>query len=156
MNRSLSRRACRPLALLAVLLLPTACSLFDDEDRLEGTRIPVRGERSTSITEPLPEGEEEAAANAGPALSFPSADAVVAPTGGAPLPPPRELEAWTQTNAVPSHNAGHLSGPASLQRIWTADAGTGNSDEARITSAPVAADGRIFTLDAAAEVRAFD
>ncbi|MEM6357494.1 MAG: PQQ-binding-like beta-propeller repeat protein [Pseudomonadota bacterium] len=147
----------RPLLLTAVLLLPTACSVFEDEDRLEGTRIPVRGERSTSIVEPVPEGEEPAeTANPGPALSFPSADAIVAPTGGAPLPPPREIEAWTQTNAVASHNAGHLSGPASLQRVWTADAGTGNSDEARITSAPVAANGRIFTLDAAAEVRAFN
>ncbi|MEL7139394.1 MAG: hypothetical protein AAFP67_10115, partial [Pseudomonadota bacterium] len=77
----------RPLLLTAVLLLPTACSVFEDEDRLEGTRIPVRGERSTSIVEPVPEGEEPAeTANPGPALSFPSADAIVAPTGGAPLP----------------------------------------------------------------------
>ncbi|MEM7498904.1 MAG: PQQ-binding-like beta-propeller repeat protein [Pseudomonadota bacterium] len=153
--------ACRVVALAGILLLPTACSLFEDEERLEGTRIPVRGERSTSITEPAPEGGASGGENApggetAPGLSFQSSEAIVAPSGGAPLPPPRALDAWTQTNAVPSHNAGHLSGPAALQRAWTADAGTGNSDEARITSAPVVADGRVFTLDAAAEVRAFD
>ncbi|MEM6945907.1 MAG: PQQ-binding-like beta-propeller repeat protein [Pseudomonadota bacterium] len=143
----------RPVLLLSALLLPvlSACSLFEDEEKLEGTRIPVRGERSTSLGTDSAGGTGE-----NPGLNFEPSGAVTAPAGGAPLPAPASIDDWTQTNAVPSHNAGHLSGPASLERVWTADAGAGNSDAGRITSAPVVADGTVFTLDAEAEARAFD
>ncbi|MEM6678101.1 MAG: PQQ-binding-like beta-propeller repeat protein [Pseudomonadota bacterium] len=143
------------LAIIAPSLLLgglAGCGVFDDEERLEGTRIPVRGERSTSIPdEPLEDG-----ASAAPTLSFEPGEADAVAAGGVPLPAPRELDAWTQTNAVPSHNAGHLSGPASLQRAWSVDVGAGNSDDGQITSAPVVAEGRVYVLDAEADAAAFD
>jgi len=119
-----------PLVLLAAAILLGGCSLFEDEERLEGERLPVRQEQS------------------------PIDNAIAAVDR--PLPAPQRIEAWLQTNANATHNAGNLSGPTRFAPAWRVDAGTGTSDESAITAAPVVADGRIFTLDAAAEIRAFD
>lgn len=120
------------LAALLLIMLPLgACSLFDDdEERLEGPRIPVRAA--------VPD-------DAGPEPIT------------RPLPPQRELADWTQVGSGASHNGGNIAGPSGpLSRVWSADAGTGNSADSTITSPPVVAGGTVFTLDAAAEVRAFD
>lgn len=117
-------------AALAAVLLLSGCSWFEnEEERLEGERIPVRR-----------------AEGAGP----------VAQVVELPLIAARTLDAWTQTNANAAHNAGHIAGPTTLNEVWRADAGTGASSDATITSAPVVAGGSVFTLDAAAQVSAFD
>ncbi|MEL6335771.1 MAG: PQQ-binding-like beta-propeller repeat protein [Pseudomonadota bacterium] len=136
--------AIRVLCLTVPLL--GACSLFDDEDRLEGERIPVRPEAREPVA-PAPQAG---------GLTFGGVTSATPGAGGGALPPPQRVDAWTQTNGLASHNAGHLAGPVSLQRAWTADAGTGSSAAGEITSAPVGANGRLFTLDAASRVRAFD
>ncbi|MGF1446284.1 MAG: PQQ-binding-like beta-propeller repeat protein [Pikeienuella sp.] len=123
-----SGRSCLA-ALLAMVVGLGGCGLFDDEERLEGARLPVRG--------------------------------ALAETGGQQvieraLPPAVPVSAWTQTGANAAHNGGHIAGPTGLSLIWRADAGTGASSDGLITSAPVSDGNRVYTLDAAAEIRAFD
>ncbi|GMG84252.1 outer membrane protein assembly factor BamB [Paralimibaculum aggregatum] len=113
----------------AALALLAGCSLFEDDEVLEGTRLPVR----------------QAVAQA-------SGDVVIR----RPLPPAISIESWTQTGGNAAHNSGHLSAPLGFQKVWSADAGEGISDDSLITSAPVVGNGLVYTLDAAATVSAFD
>ncbi len=76
------------------------------------------------------------------------------------LPPVRLSKAitntsWTHENGNARHHAGHLEGSFPLEPIWSVSAGRGASREGRITSGPIVADGRIYTIDAAAHVSAF-
>lgn len=124
--RSEIRRALLGWAVLAGL---SGCGIFSDEERLEGDRLPVR----------------QAVAQA-------SADAVITRQ----LPPAAGQPGWSQTGGNAAHNSGHLSASLGFTQIWSADAGTGSSSESVITSAPVVGGGRVFALDAAAQVSAFD
>lgn len=124
-RRALRRRA--PLAAIALSLALAGCGLFDDEERLEGERIAIRSDSS-------------ATGAAGPVVQ--------------PLPEARQNAEWTQTNGNAAHNLGHLAGPASLSRAWTADAGSGG--EARITGQPIVVGGTVYALDAEARLSAFD
>jgi len=122
-------RPARCLALGLIILSGLAgCSLFDDDEILEGERIRLR--------------------SAPAATALAGAEAV-------PLPPAQTNAEWTQTNGTASHNLGHLAGPASLSRAWTGDAGEGSSDDGAITSAPIVVGGSIYTLDAEASLTSF-
>lgn len=116
-------------AALAAAVALGGCGLFDDEERLEGQRIPVRA------------AERQPAAPA-------------ATVAAAPLPQPQALSDWTQTSARPSHYGGHIAGSATLTRAWTANAGSGGGG-GRITGAPIVLGGRVFTLDGSAELASF-
>ncbi|MEM9145296.1 MAG: PQQ-binding-like beta-propeller repeat protein [Pseudomonadota bacterium] len=118
------------LAAIAALGCLTACGFFDEEERLEGTRTPVR--QAASAAE--------------------AAGAVIERA----LPQARPRDSWSQTGGSPAHSGGHISGPGGLSLAWTADAGTGSSSDSVVTAAPVVAGGVVYTLDAAAEVSAFD
>ena len=116
------------LGLFAVSAL-SGCGLFGGDDEiLEGERIRLR-----------------------------AAPAVIAPAGtvATPLPLAQTNADWTQTNGTSSHNMGHLAGPGSLSRVWTSDAGVGSSDDGAITSAPIVVGGKIYTLDAQANLTSF-
>ncbi len=113
---------------LAVALLLGGCSLFDDEEKLEGERISLR--------------------------SDPAATAGVVEE--VPLPEIQTNAEWTQTNGTPSHYLGHLAGPAQPSQVWSADAGAGSSRDGAITSPPIVVSGTVYTLDAAAQLSAFD
>lgn len=118
-----------PCAALAALLVLSGCGWFDDEEILEGERIRIRPDASViSATEPVVR----------------------------PLPEPERNGEWTQTNGSATHNLGHLAGPASLDRAWTADAGAGGGSRADITGQPIVVGGSVFTLDAEAVLTAFD
>lgn len=70
------------------------------------------------------------------------------------LAAPTNLDAWpmralTTRNVVP-----HLALSGAPVEIWASDIGQGNTRRARITADPVAADGRIFTLDSDAQLTA--
>ena len=117
----------RPLvAALALAGLLSGCSLFDDEEKLEGDRIRIREARTAEQNVPT----EAAAA----------------------LPAPQTNGDWTQTNGGPTHASGHLAGPSAPTLAWSADVGTGGL----ITSAPIVVGGRVFAMDAGAHVTAFD
>ncbi len=114
-------------AMLVAALALGGCGLFGgDEDTLEGERIRIRSDVTTSPGSPTMQ----------------------------PLPETVRNTDWTQINGTASHNLGHLAGPGSLSRSWRADAGSG-SDNAVITSQPVVVDGTVFTLDAEGRLSAF-
>lgn len=116
------------LALAGVL---SACSLFDEEERLDGERIRLRDQP-----------------NAGENAN------TLAPAS--PLPAQVSNTDWTQTNGRASHASGHLAAPSSLSLAWRIDAGSGSSDDSAITSSPIVVGGRVYVMDASASVRAYD
>lgn len=72
------------------------------------------------------------------------------------LPRPFLNTAWPQAGGYPNKAMHHLEAPGELRLQWRADAGTGAGDERRLLATPVVADGIVYTLDAAARIRAFD
>lgn len=72
------------------------------------------------------------------------------------LPRPYENAAWAQPGGDTSHAMHHMALPDDLSVRWRSDAGAGASDDQRLLSEPVVADGRIYAMDAAANVSAFD
>jgi outer membrane protein assembly factor BamB len=63
---------------------------------------------------------------------------------------------WAQPGGSPNKSLGHVALGSSLGTAWSASIGTGDRNNARLASAPVVADGKVFTIDTTATVRAFD
>lgn len=63
---------------------------------------------------------------------------------------------WPQPGGAPTNAMQHLELDGQLNRVWSRGAGAGNGSASRLTSSPVMADGRIYMLDAEAEVYALD
>jgi outer membrane protein assembly factor BamB len=61
--------------------------------------------------------------------------------------------AWTQPGGFANNAPGHLALAGSVKQVWSADAGTGSSSNSKLTANPIVVDGRVFTLDAASQVR---
>ena len=72
------------------------------------------------------------------------------------LPPPRQNDNWSQPGGVASNSPGHLMLGGALKSAWSADAGTGSSFYGKLTASPIVYDGKVFTLDAAGTVTAFN
>lgn len=66
----------------------------------------------------------------------------------------RNHASWTHRAGNASHNIGHAALARPLTQIWSTRIGAGNKRKIKITAAPVAAEGRIFTLDAESLVSA--
>ena len=120
---------CIRIGAFGALLGLVGCGAFDDDEILEGERIPVRQD---APAEPM------------------------AGRDGVALPSTEPVGDWTQTNGNSTHNSGHIEGPASLELAWTRDIGAGSSSSGAITSAPIVLDGRLFALDAEAMLVALD
>lgn len=71
------------------------------------------------------------------------------------LPQQRANDSWAQPGGQPNNAPGHLALGGSLKQAWSVDAGTGSSTSSKLTSSPIVYDGRVYVLDAVAEVRAF-
>jgi outer membrane protein assembly factor BamB len=116
----------------------TGCSIFDDiitpaeKDRIPGERIPVMA--------------SEAKIEADPQV----ANLQVV------LPKPYLNETWAQPGGYADNVLQHLEVPGNLHELWTVDAGQGSDSDARLTAAPIMAQGMVFVIDAEAQVRAFD
>lgn len=70
------------------------------------------------------------------------------------LPPPVVNPAWPQRNGVSGGRFAHLAFRADPRLVWSVDIGEGSSRRARLITAPVVAQGLIFTMDAAAQLSA--
>jgi outer membrane protein assembly factor BamB len=123
----------------AALLLPLAaagCDLLDDwfgevKTPLPGERIPVMSEqRGLDIDNP--------------------------DTRRITLPRPVLNADWPQNGGDPAHDMEHLAARDALTESWRAEIGEGGGYRRKITSRPVIVDGRVFTMDSDAVVRAFD
>ncbi|MET0406912.1 MAG: PQQ-binding-like beta-propeller repeat protein [Hyphomicrobium sp.] len=71
------------------------------------------------------------------------------------LPSPRTNDSWSQPGGDANNAPGNLALTGPLHQLWSASAGTGSSKTGRVTASPIAFDGKIYTLDAAANVSAF-
>ena len=86
-------------------------------------------------------------------------DVVVDPATAAlpmTLPDPIANTEWAQAGGNASKSMGHLAIGQSLGQAWEVSIGEGTSVRARLAASPVVADGRVFTIDTRATVRAFD
>jgi outer membrane protein assembly factor BamB len=63
---------------------------------------------------------------------------------------------WTQPGGNAAKSMGHLALSGSPARAWAAEIGRGSESRARLASAPIVADGRVYTIDTLAVVRAFN
>lgn len=124
----------------AALLVAAGCS--ERERLLEGPRLDLRA--------PI---DADAAGGDGEARTDAAAPAAPAP---APLALPASVNhaAWTHRNGGTTHRIDHPALAAAPALVWAAPVGEGEGRRYRITADPVAAEGRIFTLDARAQVTA--
>jgi outer membrane protein assembly factor BamB len=129
----------RLMAGAGLLALTAACA--EREVILQGERIPVRADLSASVSVEGAPAPSAAAAETNASLPI-------------ALPPATSSGEWTHRGG----NARHLSPHAALspapQLAWTAEIGAGSTRRNRIAAAPVVSGGRVFTLDAGAQVTA--
>ena len=123
--------------LLVASLAVSGCGIFRGGDKKPKT--PVLGERLPVLT-------YEAKVEADPDL----AELTVT------LPPAVANDSWTQPGGSAAKSLGHVQLGASLTRAWNVSIGEGSSTGSRLASGPVVADGRVYTIDTTATVRAFD
>ena len=124
------------LSVAACSGLPTSLTDIKNPFKKEKARLP--GERIAVITDPtLAAIEPKAAARP------------------VQLPPPQTNAAWTEPGGTPSNNLGHLALGDQVQKVWSADVGTGSSSSGRLSAIPLVADGKVYTLDAGGTVSAF-
>lgn len=127
----------RTILALSILLATSACGVFGGGDKKPKT--PVLGER-------IPILSSETGAEIDPSVE--SITVVV--------PPASVNENWGQPGGNAAKSMGHLALGASLSHAWTVSIGAGTSKKQRLAAAPVAAGGRVFTIDSDATIRAFD
>ena len=72
------------------------------------------------------------------------------------IPSPVSNAEWAQLNGGASRDIGHVAAGDALSLAWSRDVGSGNGTGSRIVSPPIAAAGRVYTLDAGATVAAHD
>lgn len=124
------------LPLLALIFL-AGCSMWwgeEEEARLEGERLSVLELERTLKPEAISEADQ-----------------------AIELPGPWKNAFWPQAGGYPNHSMQHLSLPLrSLKKSWSADIGTGSDDELPLTARPILVHNDIFTLDAEANLTAFD
>lgn len=72
------------------------------------------------------------------------------------LPPPVPNPNWTQSGGDATKSMGQLALGTNIARAFTVQAGRGSSLTARLASAPIVANGRVYTIDTLGTVRAFD
>ena len=63
---------------------------------------------------------------------------------------------WAQPGGTPAKSFGHLALGSALANAFSVSIGAGTTTAARLASAPVVADNKVFTIDTTATVRAFD
>ncbi len=72
------------------------------------------------------------------------------------LPKPFVNPTWSQAGGFPNHAMHHLAASGPLARIWSEAVGEGDGKNGQPIAPPVAAGGRIYTVDVEAQVQATD
>jgi outer membrane protein assembly factor BamB len=139
MNKGLSRVKLNRWIFLALgASLLAACA--KKEEIFEGERFDVRAPVAASLAEGVVEAADPSS--------------VVNRSAKIKLPKQVSKSSWTHRNGGADHDAGHLSLGRNLIRLWSSNIGNGNERKFRITSDPIVAGGRIFTLDSQSRVMA--
>lgn len=89
-----------------------------------------------------------------PVLSY---DTTVKPSDalqgvGYQLPEPQPVTAWPLPGGDEAHSMDNVQAGSAFQVAWKRGVGVGSSRKREVTAPPVAVDGRIFTMDGAADV----
>ncbi|MFP5330589.1 MAG: PQQ-binding-like beta-propeller repeat protein [Alphaproteobacteria bacterium] len=126
----------RIVVLTAAALAVSGCSLFKRGSR---PSTPVVGERIAVLTS---ESDVEVDATT---ASLPMS-----------LPAPVANSEWAQRGGNASKSMGHVELGSALGQAWEVSIGRGTTLAARLGAGPVVADGRVYTIDTSATVRAFD
>lgn len=122
----------------ALSLTLGGCSAFGSDDEKPSV-TPTFGQRTDVLT------NTETSAQVDPAIAETS---VI-------IPPAITNPSWSQSGGNASKNIGHVALGASPTTAWTAQI-AGSSSRARLASAPVSSDGRVFVIDTEAQIHAFD
>ncbi len=125
----------RAPALLLALTTLSACGIFSGGG---AKKTPTLGERVPILT-------SENDVRTDPTM----ADVAVA------LPAATANETWTQPGGNAAKSMGHLALAANPNRVWQATI-NGGSNRERLAATPVVAEGKLFLIDVAAVVHAFD
>ena len=72
------------------------------------------------------------------------------------LPAAEVNPSWAQSGGNASKAMGQVALPASINQAWAVSIGRGTNVDARLAAAPIVGDGRLYTIDTTATVRAFD
>ncbi len=72
------------------------------------------------------------------------------------LPPPLPTPNWPQSGGLVDKAMVHVEAPGNLDEIWSSSIGEGSGRFRRLIASPVVANGVVYTMDADAEVSAFD
>lgn len=72
------------------------------------------------------------------------------------IPQAVTVEAWPLPGGTPEQSLGHVAAGANLSIAWRRSFGSGDSRGRYVTAPPVAADGKVFLMDADARVVALD
>ena len=72
------------------------------------------------------------------------------------LPPQFANPEWPQSGGDAAKSPGHLAAAEVLREAWSTSIGEGGDDEAALLSQPIIAGGRLFVIDAEAELSAID
>lgn len=126
----------RILLAAAALTLLGGCDLFRGSG---GPRTPTVGERIAVLG-------GESGVEVDPALA------------GLPVsvPAPYVNQEWAQPGGNAAKAMGHVALGDNLAQAWSVAIGEGGSTRARLAAEPVVAEGRVYTIDTRANVRAFD
>ena len=125
----------RGVALVMIALAASGCSLLSKST----PKTPVLGNRVSVLTGEL--GAEVDPAVAALPMTLPAAV---------------QNNAWSQPGGDAAKSMQHVALGAALGRAYNVSIGRGTSFKARLAAAPVVANGRVFTIDTTATVRAFD
>jgi outer membrane protein assembly factor BamB len=72
------------------------------------------------------------------------------------VPGPVANTDWPQPGGNPAHSMVHVNLGASPAKQWSVSIGSGSGPSGRLAAEPVVANGRVYTIDTRATVRAFD
>lgn len=72
------------------------------------------------------------------------------------LPDVWDNQYWPQAGGYPNHAMTHVALGDKLERVWKTSIGKGGDDRTPLTAIPVTADGKVFTLDTAGNLAAFE
>jgi len=82
--------------------------------------------------------------------------AVTGNPGDIRLPPPVPNDDWPMAGGYANHAMHHMALGDAPEEIWRRDVGAGSGSRNALLAEPVIGGGRVYTIDAEAEVRAYD
>ncbi len=131
----IKHKSIRVAVTMAAMIAASGCGILN---KGKGPSTPVLGERIAVLS-------SESGAEVDPAIAAQPLN----------LPAPVTNADWTQSGGSASKSMGQLA-LGGAARIFSVQAGRGSSLTARLASAPIVANGRVYTIDTMGSVRAFN